>query len=283
MHSRVRTITLVWAALFVTLAAAVFAQRSASPPATSSGSPAGATSRIVASAQALLATLDDTGKAKVQFPFDGPQKTRWSNLPSPMFQREGLRLADLTQPQRAAVMTLLSTALSPDGYRKVTEIMRGDEVLKTNQAARGAGRGGGRGVGPAFGEAEYYLAFLGAPSATAPWILQFGGHHLAINLTLGGAQASMTPSLPAAQPASYTLEGRTIRPLGMRTTRRLRSSTRSMPAQRAQAVLNYRVADLVLPPGQDGRPFNPRVFGHRPCRRRSRPCCWTSYANGLAS
>jgi hypothetical protein len=257
MHSRVRTITLVWAALFVTLAAAVFAQRSASPPASSSGSPAGATSRIVASAQALLATLDDAGKAKVQFPFEGPQKTRWSNLPSPMFQREGLRLADLTQPQRAAVMTLLSTALSPDGYRKVTEIMRGDEVLKNNQAARGAGRGGGRGAGPAFGEAEYYVAFLGAPSATAPWILQFGGHHLAINLTLGGAQASMTPSLPAAQPASYTWEGRTIRPLGNENDKAFALVNALDAGQRAQAVLNYRVADLVLPPGQDGKTIQP--------------------------
>jgi len=36
-------------------------------------------------------------------------------------------------------------------------------------------------------------------------MLQFGGHHLAINLTLGASQASMTPSLPAAQPATYTL------------------------------------------------------------------------------
>ena len=61
---------------------------------------------------------------------------------------------------------------------------------------------------------EYYLAFLGTPSTTAPWMLQFGGHHLAINLTLGGAQASMTPSLPAAQPATYTFEGKEIRPLG---------------------------------------------------------------------
>ena len=96
MHSCIRVATLVWPALFVTVAAAAFAQRSASPPATSSGSPASATSRIVTSAQALLATLDDAGRAKVQFPFEGPQKTRWSNFPSRMFQREGLRLADLT-------------------------------------------------------------------------------------------------------------------------------------------------------------------------------------------
>src|SRR6185436_14361392 len=103
-----------------------------------------ATRRIVTAAQAVLGTLDDSGRRRVQFPFEGPQRTKWSNLPSGIFQREGLRLADLTAPQRAAVDTLLSTALSADGYRKVTEIMRADGVLGRGQAA---GRGGGRGGG----------------------------------------------------------------------------------------------------------------------------------------
>ena len=51
-------------------------------PAAPQGTPADATARIVTAAQAVLATLDEAGRAKVQFPFDGPQKTRWSNLPS---------------------------------------------------------------------------------------------------------------------------------------------------------------------------------------------------------
>src|SRR5207342_1097767 len=129
------------------------------------GKPSDATARIVAAAQAVLTTLDDAGRAKVQFPFEGPQKTRWSNLPSPMFQREGLLLADLTPAQRASVNALLTTALSRDGYRKVTEIMHGDEVLKKAGGGGGRGRGGpgGRG-GPSFGEDQYYLALVGIPS-----------------------------------------------------------------------------------------------------------------------
>src|SRR5216110_2389720 len=81
----------------------------------SSSSAADATARIVAAAQAVLATLDEAGRAKVQFPFEGPQKARWSNLPSGIFKREGLRLGDLTTARRAAVMTLLETALSRTG------------------------------------------------------------------------------------------------------------------------------------------------------------------------
>ena len=226
-----------------------------------SSSAAEATSRITAAAQALLATLDDAGRGKVQFPFEGPQKTRWSNLPSGIFQRQGLRLADLTTPQRAAVTTLLQAALSPQGYQKVQNIMQGDEVLRQGEGSNGRGgpaRGrGGPGGGVVFGRDEYYLAFLGTPSATAPWMLQFGGHHLAINLTMGGSQASMTPSLPAAQPASYTIEGRTVRPLGAENDKAFALINALDSTQRSQAVLNYRVADLVLGPGQDGRTIQP--------------------------
>ena len=246
--------------LLITSATTGAGQRGAASPATALATAADATARIVAAAQTVLAALDDAGRAKVQFPFEGPQKTRWSNLPSPMFERQGLRLADVTPAQRASVMSLLSTALSGDGYRKVVDIMRGDEVLRTAQAGRGAGaggaRGGGRG-GPSFGEDQYYLAFLGTPSVTTPWMLQFGGHHLAINLTMAGSQVSMAPSLPAAQPASYTIEGRTVRPLGKENDKAFALINALDEAQRKQAILAYRVSDLVLGPTQDGRTIQP--------------------------
>ncbi len=233
--------------------------------------------RLVASAQALLATLDDAGRQKVQFPFDSPQKARWSNFPSPMFQRAGLRLKDLTPTQRAAVTSLLSVALSPSGYRKVADIMHGDEVLRQTDGGRGprgggpppgnpngpppgAGRGGARGTaggGASFGEDEYYLAFVGTPSLSTPWMLQFGGHHLALNLTLKGAQATMAPSLTGAQPATYTVEGRTVRPLGRENDAAFALVDALDASQRAQAILAYRAPDLVLGPGQDGRTIQP--------------------------
>jgi hypothetical protein len=207
MHSPLRTASIAGAVVFVALAVTVLGQRPQTPAPPTAGSAAAqaeVTKRIVTAAQAVVATLDDAGRAKVQFPFEGAQKARWSNLPSGIFKREGLRLGDLTPVQRNAVMSLLSVALSRDGLRKVTEIMRGDEVLRETQGGRGPRAGGprGGGGGVVFGQDEYYLAFVGTPSATAPWMLQFGGHHLAVNLTLAGSQATMAPSLPAAQPAS---------------------------------------------------------------------------------
>jgi hypothetical protein len=218
-------------------------------------SPAAATAAIVSAANAVASSLDDAGRARLQFAFNqDAQRRRWSNLPGPMFQRAGIRMGDLSAAQRAAVMKLLETALSPAGYRKVTDIMRGDEVLKATSGGRGPG---GRGSGLNFGEDQYYLAFLGAPSTTAPWMLQFGGHHLAINLTFAGAQASDTPSLPCAQPASYTVEGREIRPLGRESDLAFQLVNGLTADQRSRAILNYRVADLVLGPGQDGRTIQP--------------------------
>jgi hypothetical protein len=236
--------------MLLALSVTVFAQRNA----TSSATSADTTARIVTAAQAVLTALDEPGRAKVQFPFDGPQKSRWSNLPSPMFQRTGVRLADLTAPQRAAVMNLLSVALSPEGYRKVVDIMRGDEVLRIGQSGGGRGRGAG---GPAFGENEYYLAFVGTPSATAPWMLQFGGHHLAVNLTMAGGRATMAPSLPATQPAAYSFEGRTVRPLGDENDKAFALVNALDEKQRSQAVLRNRVANLVLGPGEDGKTIQP--------------------------
>jgi len=237
----------------IAVSASAIAQRGAKPGAVA-GNAGEATARVVAAAQALVSTLDEAGRAKVQFPFEGEQKTRWSNLPTGIYKREGLRMGDLTPPQRAAVTTLLQAALSADGYRKVTEIIRGDEVLRTGGGGQGRRGGGG---GPNFGEAEYYLAFLGTPSATTPWRLQFGGHHLAINLTLAGSQATMAPSLPAAQPATYTFEGREIRPLGKENDKAFALIGALDEKQRGQAIIGARVADLVLGAGQDGKVIQP--------------------------
>jgi len=253
MASRIRFATLVGVMVFVTGALGLVAHRPSSALA-AANTQADTIARITEAANAVLATLDGAARTKVLFPFDSPQKSRWSNLPSPMYQRNGLRMGDLTAAQRAAIMHMLSVALSADGYRKVNEIMRGDEVLRTNGDGRG---GGGRGGGPAFGLDNYYLAFVGTPSADAPWMLQFGGHHLAINLTLAATDATMAPSLPAAQPASYSFEGRTVRPLGKENDTAFALVNSLDAEQQRQAILPYRVADLVLGAGRDSGTIQP--------------------------
>lgn len=232
------------------------AQRRGAPAAAGSGT---VLARTVTAANAWLASLDEAQRAKGLFPFDTPQKKNWSNLPSGIFPRNSVRLADMTPAQRTAAMTLMSTVLSREGYEKAVNIMESDEVLKNNSAGRAGGRPGGRGRGggPTFGKDEYFLALLGTPSATTPWQIQFGGHHLGINVTIVGPQSVMTPSLPATQPGTFTLNGQTIRPLGDEYDKGFALINALTDAQRQKAILPYRVTNLVLGPLEDGKTIQP--------------------------
>ena len=88
-------------------------------------------------------------------------------------------------------------------------------------------------------------------------MVQFGGHHLGINVTIAGPHAVLTPSLPAAQPATYTLNGQTIRPLGAENDKGFTLINALDKAQQAKAILNYQVRDLVLGPTEDGKTIQP--------------------------
>src|SRR6185437_5339980 len=70
---------------------------------------------------------------------------------------------------------------------------------KAGRIARKKGGGGGMN----FGAMNYMIAFLGKPSKTTPWILQLGGHHLAINLYYRGTSGAATPYHVAAQPTVW--------------------------------------------------------------------------------
>jgi hypothetical protein len=210
------------------------------------------TARIVSAANQFLATLDQHQKDSVLFSFtDEAQRKRWSNLPVGIVQRGGLTTGSLNETQRAAALKLLAAALSKRGYEKVQQIVEADEVLKTQ-----SGRGG-RGGNVRFGKDLFFISILGVPSEKEPWMLQFGGHHLAVNVTINGARGILTPTLTGAQPALYTVNGKTVRPLGQESDRALALLNSLNDEQRKQAILTYRVADLVLGPGQDGKVIQP--------------------------
>ena len=205
------------------------------------------TSRIVSAANSFLAALDQKQRQNVLFSFDDEnQRVRWSNLPVTMVHRAGLSMGELSADQRSAAMALLSSALSRRGFEKVQEIVQGDEVLKGNEKNN-----------PMFGKDLYFISILGTPSEKDPWMLQFGGHHLALNITIAGERGILTPSLTAAQPALYTMNGKTVRPLGQENDKAFALLDALNETQRKQAIQNYRVADLVLGPGQDGKTIQP--------------------------
>jgi uncharacterized protein DUF3500 len=209
-------------------------------------SPQPNTAKAVAAANAFLSTLDDKQKSAVLFKFDDEkQRARWSNLPVRMVPRAGLRMGDLSDAQRKAAMDLLAATLSPRGFEKIQQIVLADETLRQSQN------------NPMFGKDNYYISLLGTPSESSPWMLQFGGHHLGLNVTIDNHRGVLTPTHTGAQPALFQSNGKTIRPLGGESDKALALLDSLDESQRKQAVLNYHVADLVLGPGKDGHTIPP--------------------------
>jgi hypothetical protein len=204
------------------------------------------TAVTVAVADKFLASLSESQRSNVVYDFnDSAQRKRWSNLPTKFVKRGGLRLGDLTKAQRGGVDEVLKASLSAEGYTKVHEIVQADESLKQNDG------------NDMFGADNYYVSFVGQPSAKKPWMLQFGGHHLGINVTFVGDRQTLAPSHTGAQPALYEIEGKTIRPLGHETDKAFALLTSLSTEQRKRAILGFQMHDLVLGPGRDGKTIEP--------------------------
>ena len=216
------------------------------------------TARAVDAAKAFLETLDDRQRAKVALPLNGDTRKVWSNLPTGTTmqvgatERNGVKFGDLTPAQQNAALALVGAALSRAGYEKVTNIVNADQTLEVRSAPS---RGAGSRV--KFGRAEFYVAILGTPSTGSRWMMQFGGHHLAINVTVSGQESVLTPTHTGAQPATYTLNGETIRPLGRENDKAFALMTALDAAQQKEALLGYQVRNLVLGPGEDGKVIQP--------------------------
>jgi hypothetical protein len=224
----------------------------------------GATAEVVAATEAFLATLDDAQREQASFAFDDELKSsNWSNLPTGIFERSGVRFGDMTEEQRQAAMAILQAALSQEGYQKTVGIMVGDQAL--------ANEGGGPGD-LQFGIDEYYVTVFGTPSETEPWMLQFGGHHLALNLTISGEDNVLTPSFTGAQPSEYTLDqagdltafepasvlpAGTVRPMAEENDLAFELINALYPQQQEEAILDYEVSDLVLGPDENVRVLEP--------------------------
>jgi hypothetical protein len=216
--------------------------------------------RVVHAADEFLSTLSDAQRKKVLYAYDdAKQRARWSNFPTGIIPRGGMSLKEMSAAQRAAAMNLLATVLSPKGLEKVNQIRQADDDFKANGSKNGP-RGIGRPLFASenlFGGDLYFISFLGKPSTATPWMLQFGGHHLALNITIAGNRGVLTPTLTGAQPAVFKVNGQTLRPLGRESDAAFALFQSLDEKQRRQAILNYRVADLVLGPGHDDKKIVP--------------------------
>lgn len=149
--------------------------------------------RMRGTAIRFLESLSPEQRRTAVFAPDAPERRDWSNLPHTLHPRQGVALGDLTAEQRILAHHLIQAGLTSQGYLKANGIMQLDEVLLHLSGQASAEK-------PMFGLKYYWLSFLGEPASGQPWGWQLDGHHLALNFSLVGDRAAMTPQFLGADP-----------------------------------------------------------------------------------
>lgn len=203
--------------------------------------------KILCAVQDFEATLTPEQLTAVQFGYEKENAVKWSNLPCVDACHIGLKFSSLNDKQRAAALALVATATGKtanEGFSEISQIMAADDIMKmTPAAARNS-----------YSSGNYYIAFLGTPSATGTWQLQFGGHHLAVNQTYSnGLVTGSTPYFEGVEPQTFVSEGKTYVPIGDEQETVAAMIGGLDTAQLTAAKLPRRFNDVVMGPRANGQ------------------------------
>ena len=209
--------------------------------------------KIVCLANAFLATLTTTQQTSVVLTLNLTNAKRWSNLPCGLSCRNGLLFSSLTSAQQTAALALIQAAAgtsSGEGYDEFSTIRTADDYLGTTTSGYSSG--------------NYVIAFLGTPSTTGKWMLQFGGHHYAQNITYdAGVVTSITPMHEAVEPAgSFTYSGTTYTsPLASEQAAMANMLASFSTAELATAKISSTFSDCLMVPGSTTNTFPSTKLG----------------------
>lgn len=205
-------------------------------PAATDWSPESMAAAGTAFVESLSAELRKKG---VLDPAD-PERREWTNLP-PQPTAGGVRLGELDADQVKSACNLIAVILSKTGYRKMCEIMLGDDQLLSGGRAR-----------TGFGTEQFSVMVFGTPSATEPWAVQLDGHHIGLNVSILGAAVELSPSFVGAQPETFEIAGRKFRPYAGEVDNAYTLIGSLSDDQRRQAVISPKRGFIRTGPGADG-------------------------------
>jgi Protein of unknown function (DUF3500) len=204
------------------------------------------TAAVAAATKAYLATLDDDERATATYDFnDNQARQTWSNYPASTVGRMGIALSALDGDSKAAALEVVKTMLSKQGYEQVQTIQEADDWLAENSD----------GGNSDFGDENYYLAVYGTPSTSEPFMVQFGGHHLARNYTYDGTTASITPAFTGTEPKSFTVGETDVEPMKAKAATAFAVFDSLTDDQDAEAKLSDTLTDILMGPGVDSGEF----------------------------
>ncbi len=197
------------------------------------------------SAQEFLGSLTPAQRQQGLFPLNSDEWTRWHFIPVSMFERHGLRIKDMTAPQREKARALLAASLSRSGYQTATAIMSLETILGQleDRERAAAAASGGRGPAVFVRDPEnYFFSVFGTPSPDGQWGWRLEGHHVSLHFAVDGARTAVTStplffgSNPAVVPQGLPQAG--LRILGPQedTARALLAALED--TQRATAIVS---------------------------------------------
>lgn len=200
--------------------------------------------KVLCAVQAFEATLTTIQLAGVQFAYTSTNAVKWSNLPCGSQCRIGLQFSTLSATQLAAAKAVVAAATGTtanEGYDEITQLLLADDLLGTT-------------AGSTYGSGNYFISFLGTPSLTGTWQLQFGGHHTAVSQTYSnGVVTGNTPSFRGVEPKTWTSGTTTYAPMGQEASAMAALLASFTTSQLATAKLSSTFTDVVLGPGSDGK------------------------------
>jgi hypothetical protein len=203
--------------------------------------------KVVCLANNFLAMLTTAQQDSVVQTLDLANAKLWSNLPCGLSCRDGIPFSSLTAAQLVAAKAVIAAATgttTDQGYDEFLKINNTDSVL---EAAAGGG----------YGPGNYVICFLGTPSTTGKWMLQFGGHHYAGNITYdAGAVVSITPSHQGLEPKTWTnAYGTVIAPLADEESAMATMLASFSSTELAGAKISGSYSDCLMIPGSTTNTF----------------------------
>jgi hypothetical protein len=203
---------------------------------------------MATAAERFLASLTPEQRQQATFAFDSAERLRWHFVPQ--FERNGLTVKAMIEPQRKLAHDLLKTGLSDRGYATYTQIMQLESILRETE----------KGSGPVRDPENYRFSIFGTPSAKGTWGWRVEFHHISLHFSVvNGTAISSTPSFAGANPA----EVREGPQKGHRTLGLLEDTARTLvtaldEGQKKTAIFNeVALNDIVTGNTLDINPLSP--------------------------
>lgn len=233
------------------------------------------TTLIVEAANKLLSLLTAEQKASIQFPYEAVGhayatyfnnrtgdpiflaaevfgQAVWTNYPNlgpantqRVVPRPGVLRSNFTAAQDEAAMNLLKVMLSEAGYTRIQEILDAGQYYTDTVSPLDYYTDPG----------TYTFGFFGQPSVSDLWMIQFGGHHIGVNLAMYKDQAVLAPLHTGNIPTLYVKDNVTKRSFVKENELAFDLMSSLDASLREQAVIPGDLTNMTLGPGLDGVPF----------------------------